>query len=601
MSRDDAKRFGQRQKLRVRRLVHRQKKQVEDAAASADDSIDRLVFRRAENLYRVRRFVASWVVLTLFIGFGSVWQVRGLDTHYLELVPTTGGVYREGTIGAFTNTNPLFAVTNVDVSVSRLVFSGLFMIGPDGELTPDLATDIASDERGVQYTVSLRDDVLWHDGEPFTAEDVVFTYETIKNPDVNSPLSPSWRDVSIAAPDDFTVVFTIPDTLSSFIYSLTNGIVPEHRLADVDAGDMRTYTFNTVDPIGTGPFVYDQVEVIGSDLENRQEKVTLEAYDDYHRGDVSIDGVVMRTYRDERSMIEAFEQQQITAMVGLNSVPDSLPDDDTIRSYSVPLRSAVMAFFNTSTDLLSDPNVRQALISATNTDGLRQRVNYPLIKVDSPFLKSHFSYDEERVQLPPSIDETNRLLDEAGWLLGNDGYRYKDGNRLTISIVSQSLAEYSTIITGLQEQWLSAGINLEATLQPEADVQSGVIVSHDYEILLYGIAIGPDPDVFAFWHSSQADPRLRTRLNLSEYSSETADLSLEAGRTRIDENLRSVKYQDFLDSWRDDVPAIALYQPRFLLVTRGNIDGYPEGQFNNPSDRFYTVDQWRIRREKAVQ
>jgi peptide/nickel transport system substrate-binding protein len=135
-------------------------------------------------------------------------------------------------------------------------------------------------------------------------------------------------------------------------------------------------------------------------------------------------------------------------------------------------------------------------------------------------------------------------------------------------------------------------------LQPEQDIQSGAIAQHDYDVLLYGIALGPDPDVFAFWHSSQADPRQPTRLNLSEYRSKVADEALEGGRTRLNADLRRVKYQPFLKSWRTDAPAVALYQPRFLFVTQGTFEGFVSGQFSNATDRFNSVADWKIRSEK---
>ena len=596
----DAQSFYHQLRLKIRRKIRTKKRQLEDAALQTDDSINRLVFRRFENLYHVRRFVFAWVLLTFFIGFGSIWQVRGLDKYYLEALPANGGVYREGVLGTFTNASPLFAVTNVDVAVSRLIFPGLFKIAPNGNLESDLATGFSVDEKGLVYTVTLRSDVLWHDGQRMSADDVVFTYNTIKNSDVNSPLNSSWQDVQVKKIDDYTVAFTLPNVLSSFKYSLTNGIVPEHVLKAVEPGTLRTSLFNTVNPIGTGPFKYEKVEVIGVDPDKRQEKLTLTANDRYYKGDVSLDGIVIRTYRDEESLVKDFDDRLITSMVGLSDLPENLPKDATLQSYSTPLRSAVMVFFNTSGPVLADQKVREALIKATSTDEVRNSLPYQLVEVDSPFLKSHFAYNDSKTQYDTDQEAAKKLLDDAGWVLKDDGFRYKNDQRLTLHIVSQSIAEYSTAVQHLQEQWSKVGIDLKASLQTEENVQSTVIASHNYEVLLYGIAIGPDPDVFAFWHSSQSDQSLRTRLNLSEYRSDAADTSLEAGRTRIDENLRRVKYEPFLDAWRKDVPAIALYQPRFLVVTRGSIENYPNGQFNGPSDRFYSVERWQIRREKSI-
>lgn len=597
---DAAKRNYHRLKMKVRRNVRRQKKQVEEITVQADNSLDQHLFRRVSRLKHVRRFVATWTVLVLFIGFGAVWQVRGLDQFYLELVPSSGGTYREGMLGTFTTANPLFAVGGADVAVSRLVFNGLFRLSPDGVLEPDLATGYTVDTNGITYTVSLRQDVMWHDGTPFTASDVVFTYDSIKNIEVKSPLFSGWNAIQVVETSPYTVEFRLPNTLSSFAYSLTNGIVPKHSLEMVAVQDLRTSTFNSVQPIGTGPFVYKSVEVLGDGIDERREKVTLERNDAYFGTVPHIDDVSIRTFRDEESMIDAFEKKELTAMVGLQSLSDTLISDETVRMISTPLSSQVLIFLNNSVPQLNDVRVRRALQRATDTVDLRQRIGYELIESDSPFLKSHFTYDPSKVQTPFDFVESERLLDEAGWIKADDGIRHKDGAPLRLRLVSQSLTEYATVVQGIQEQWKKIGVEVEAILQPEEDVQSGAIVSHDYDVLLYGISLGPDPDIFAYWHSSQADPRVKSRLNLSEYSSTTADSALESGRTRVDNALRKLKYQPFLDAWLADVPAIALYQPRFLFVVRGTLEGYHSGQFLSASDRFYSVSDWQIRRDKKI-
>ncbi len=595
---DDAKGKYRRLKLRWRRKMRKQKRQVEDITLQADDSIDKLVFKRFDRLVNVRRFVLTWIFLLLFIGFGSVWQVRGLDKFYLTSTPSNGGVYREGLLGNFTTANPIFATGTADVAVSKLVFSGLFKISPNKTLEPDLATDYEIDEKGLTYTVNLKQNVVWHDGEPFNSEDVVFTYELIKNPNVKSPLGSSWDDVKVTADGDYKVIFSLPSSLGSFKYSLTNGIVPEHILSGVDPADLRSAHFNSINPVGTGPFTYKNVKVIGSNAESRTEKITLEANEEYYNNGPLIDGAVIRTYKNEEQMQAAFDDREILSMVGLQTYSSDGQDD--VEVYSTPLSNAVMLFLNNSSNVLNDKNIRQALAHASNTEELIKRIEYQLIEVNSPFLKSHFAYDEEKTQFGHDKAAAVKLLDDSGWKLANDGFRYKDGKKLTLKLVSQSLTEYATIIQGLQQQWGELGVSVDAILQPERDIQAGAIARHEYDVLLYGIALGLDPDVFAFWHSSQADPRLRSRLNLSEFKNEKADTSLEAGRTRLDNDLRKVKYQEFLDEWKKDVPAIALYQPRFLYVTRDSLEGYNSGQFSDPSDRFYSINEWQVRREKKV-
>ncbi len=591
--------IDRRTQLKARRAIRKQKRQVEAATASADDSIDRLVLKRFSRLLQVKRFVLIWTALVFLLGSGSLWQVRALDKFYLVKSPVAGGIYREGIVGVFTNANPIFATSQVDVSVSKLLFSGLFTVSPSGKVVGDLAKSVVIDDTGEKYTVELREDVFWHDGERFDSKDVVYTYKTIQNPTARSPLLASWRGVKVTAVNDYTVVFELPNVLSSFELALTNGIIPEHKLKDVDLQDIRSASFNTIDAVGTGPFTLRTLEVVGASVETRQERIALNKFDNYHLQTVGLDGVIIRSYRSDEAMRKDFDDQIIQSMVGLSSVEDMVGGDD-VSIKSVPLTSAVMIFLNNSNPILNDKKVRQALVQATDTDEIRKSLNFQPVQVDSPFLKSQFAYNSEITQLPYDIDSAKRLLDETGWILNSKNQREKDGVEMSFRLVSQSLSDYALISQKLQKAWGELGVKVEAILQPEEDIQSGAIARHDYDVLLYGISIGYDPDVFAYWHSSQTDPNAQSQLNLSEYKSEVADAALEAGRTRIDQDLRKVKYEPFLKAWRDDAPAIALYQPRFTMVVSGTLEGFGGGQFLKASDRFNTITDWKIRNAEVI-
>jgi peptide/nickel transport system substrate-binding protein len=592
--------FDRRTQLKARRALRKQRRQMEAVTNQADDDIERLFLKRFSRLLAVRRFVLLWFSLVLLLGVGALWQVSGLDKFYLTTAPVSGGIYREGVIGVFTNANPLFATSPVDSSVSRLLFSSLFSVNQRGELVGDLAQDITVDEQGKVYTVELRKDVLWHDGEAFTAEDVIFTYKTIQDIEARSPLYASWKDVRITSENEYSVTFALPNVLSSFQYALTNGIVPAHLLAEEDVSSLRSNSFNTVDAVGTGPFTLRTLEVVGTDVESRQERIAMNTNQNYHGLIPGLDGIVMRSYRSEDAMREDFDDQVIQSMVGLTAGLDEVTQDEEVSIKSAPLTSSVMVFLNNSNPILNDVKVRQALVHATDVTAVRDTLNFQPVKSDSPFLKSQFSYDSDVVQLPFNVERAKKLLDEAGWREQPDGIRVKDKVPLKIRLVSQSLSEYSAITKVLQQNWSDVGVDVEAVLQPETDIQSGAIARHDYDVLLYGISIGYDPDVFAYWHSSQTDPNAQTQLNLSEYKSDIADDALEAGRTRIDEDLRKIKYKPFLEAWRTDAPAIALYQPRFVMVVRGTFEGFESGQLLNATDRFNSIANWKIRNDQVV-
>ena len=587
-------------RLKARRLVRKQKRQAEALAVQADDDINRLFLKRFSRLFAVRRFVIVWTLLVFMLGAGAMWQVRGMDVYYLTTSPVSGGVYREGIVGAFTNANPLFATSSVDASVSRLLFSGLFKVSPNGDVVNDLATDLQIDDQAKVYTVSLRNDVTWHDGEPFDADDVLFTYNAIKNPAVRSPLRSSWRGVEVTKVDQYTIQFELPNALSSFRLALVNGIVPEHILSEEDPEDLRSASFNTIEAIGTGPFTLRTLEVDGIDADTRQERIALARNDTFHDVVPGLDSVVIRAYRTEDAMLKDFEERIIQSMVGLTSVSETLLEMEDVTLINAPLASSVMVFMNNSVAALSDAKVRQALSYATDVEDIQSSLGFRAVPSNSPFLRSQFAYDPDIVQVGFDVEKANQLLDEAGWVRGEDGMRTKDGQPLRLRLVSQSLSEYAVIAQRIQEDWDVVGVRVEAILQPEEDIQAGAIARHDYDVLLYGISIGYDPDVFAYWHSSQADPNSPTRLNLSEYKNDIADEALEAGRTRVDEELRKVKYTPFLAVWRDEAPAVALYQPRFLMVVRGTFEGFENGQLSSATDRYWSISDWRVRNAQVV-
>lgn len=580
-------------KLRFRRRLRLRKRQVEELGGLAEQQLEKNFFRRLERLVDVRRFVISWFVLLGLLAGILVVQIRDLGGYYQTPQPVPGGTYTEGILGSFTNANPIYAVSPVDSAVSHLVFAGLFKYDDKNHLVGDLARDMTMDESGHKYTVKLRPSLTWHDGKPLTADDVVFTYKTIQSPDAQSPLNSGWQGIEIDKVDPWTVRFTLPNELSSFPYSLTTGIIPMHILKDVSVESLRTANFNTHKPIGAGPFAWNALEVQGGTPQDRQEHIELKPFANYHAGKPKLDRFVVRSFRDHDALVASFKKQEVSAMVGLNQLPADL-HKTAVRTYSIPLTAAVMSFFRTSEGVLADATVRQALVRATDTMSILESLDYPTQLVREPFLQGQVGYNPAFVQ--PSFNKAtaNALLESAGWHKGENGIRRKGKSVLNFRLYAQNGGDYAHVARQLVKQWRAVGVDVELVLQNNADFQS-TLTYHSYDALLYGISIGTDPDVFAYWDSSQADVRSAQRLNFSEYKSSTADASLQAGRSRSDATLRSIKYQPFLQAWQKDAPAVGLYQPRFLYVTRMKVYGLDEHPINSDTDRYTNVHNWMIR------
>ncbi len=585
-------------KLKLRRRYKFRKRQVEGIGTNAEENIEKLFFKRLPRLGDVRRFVLSWLVLFLLLIGGVVAQTRSLERHYQTSGPIPGGVFTEGILGAFTNANPMFATGSVDNAVSRLIFSGLMRYDAQNRLVQDLAERYEVDETASKYTFVLRDDIFWHDGKPVTAQDVLFTFKTIQNPDAKSPLLSSWRGIVIESPDAKTVVFTLPNALTAFPHSLTTGIVPKHLLENVEISQLRSIRFNTVSPVGSGPFMWGSIEVKGGNPDDREEQIGLLPNDKFYRGKPKLQQFIIRTFRNENGLTSSLKNQEINAAAGIETKPDDI--DAAIQDFSVPLTSQVMAFFNNTHEILADIKVRQALVQAIDQNAIITSLGYPVIPARSPLLMTHLGYDKALVQNSFNKVEAERLLDEAGWVRSAGGFRQKDGKPLSLRLYSQATSEYTYVTGELQKQWAAIGVDVQVLLQSAQDLQQVTVAQHNYDILLYGISLGKDPDVFAYWHSSQATLITGGSLNFSEYQSTVADKALEAGRTRAGDELRAIKYKPFLEAWKTDAPALALYQPRILYLTRTPITNFEPRTLNAPSERYANVENWMIRVGKTV-
>ncbi len=589
-------------KLRFRRQLRMQKLQVEELGVQAEQRLEDDFFKRLERLGVVKRFVSTWLLLVVLLIGIVVAQIRSLSSYYQVQAAAPGGTYTEGVLGAFTNANPIYATGLVDTTVSELLFAGLLTYDQQNQLTGDLAESWTVNDARTTYTVKLRPSLTWHDGQKLTASDVVFTYKVIQNPDARSPLFNSWAGINVDAPDDRTIIFTLPNPLASFPYSLTTGIVPAHILGTVPMTNMRSVSFNSTQPVGAGPFQWQALELSGGTADRRQEKIALKAFADYHAGKPKLNGFVVQTFRDIDQMIKSFGDQAISGMAGLTQVPNGLQDDSTVRIYNLPLTAAVMTFFRTQDTVLADVHVRQALVLATDTRSILDSLPYPTRPVRQALLGGQAAADTKYDQAAYNPEAAAKMLDEAGWAIGANGMRIKANTPLTFSLFFLDSPEYASVAAQLAKQWRAVGVDVKLAPQKDVDFKSTLSDAqlsgiYKYDALLYGVSIGVDPDVYVYWHSSQLSLQSAVRLNFSQYHSGAADAGLEAGRTRLDPALRAIKYQPFLQAWQADAPALGLYQPRFLYITRGPVYGLSEASINTDAGRLTNVSNWQIRKE----
>lgn len=586
-------------RLRFRRRLRKGQQQVEDFSVQAEQQIEQHFFKRFNRLASVKRFVAGWLTLLVLLIGGLVAQNILLSGYYQTLQAVPGGIYTEGVLGTFSTANPLYATTDVDNTVARLVFAGLFTYDNHNKLVGDLAESYTVSPKGNSYVVKLKPNLKWQDGRPLTSADVVFTYQLIQNPDAKSPLQSSWQGVDISAPNPHTVVFNLPDPLASFPYNMTNGIVPKHLLEKVDIADLRTTDFNTINPVGAGPFAWQSIQVTGDDPSTAEEQIGLVPFKDYQGGAPKLQRFVVHAYASPQKLASDFKAKKLNGATGLDNEYSKLKDKAGVQTNNFILSAATMVFFKTTSGVLSDVSVRKALVQAADVPQIVSQLGYPTHLVREALLQGQLAYDYRYQQPTHNLNAAQKMLVAKGWKLDKDGYMTKAGQRLSFNLAVADTPEYRSVTQTLKDQWRKLGVELQIQYLNQSDFQDK-LSSHSYDAILYGISIGVDPDVFVYWDSSQADVRAANQLNLSEYKNAVADASLEAGRTRVLPALRIIKYEPFLKVWQRDAPALGLYQPRMLYLTNGNVDGLEEHVLNTATDRFNNVQNWQVRQAKVT-
>ncbi len=584
---------------RIRRFSRTWLRRTSGGLTAAGEDVEQNLLKRLNRLPAVRRFVFAWLGLFVLVIGVVLAQIQALSGYYQNRQPVPGGIYTEGVLGTFSNANPLYAASEADQAVSHLIFAGLFTYDVHNKLVGDLAKDYSVDTTGKIYTVHLRHGLTWQDGQPLTAADVAFTYKVIENPDASSPLWGSWSGIGVTANDRYTVTFTLPNPLSSFIYGVTNGIVPEHLLGDVPMVGMRSVAFNTRSPVGSGPFAWRDIDVTGDSPDDAEESIGLVPFAGYWRGVPQLKSFVVHAFADRQAMIEAYSRNQLTAMSGLDTLPSSVKKSDAVQ-YSFTLTAETMVFFRTSTGVLKDPAVRQALVAGSDPSQIIKGLGYQTRPVTEPLLAGQLGYDRQYAQKTGNRTAAAASLDSTGWAVnGADGLRSKDGQRLEFTLTINDTPEYTKIAHELQDQWRDLGVTMRINTLDAISFRAA-ISKHTYDAVLYGISIGVDPDVYVYWDGSQNDVRSDNHLNLSEYSAAAANDGLEAGRTRTEPALRIIKYSAFLQQWQQDAPALGLYQPRYLYLSHVPVYGLDASALNAPTDRFNNVSNWMIRTARTT-
>lgn len=547
----------------------------------------------------------GWQVVLVGIGFlvAAAFFAYMASTYTTEFRPAPGGTYVESVGGFPQSLNPLLSYySDADSDVVSLVFSGLTQLTMAGEVEPDLAAGWSVDESGITYTFRLNRNVVWHDGFPFKAEDVVFTTELLQDPDYPGPpdIADLWRAVRVTEVDEYTVQFVLQEPYAPFLDYTTIGILPQHRLEGISAADLSWLDFNRA-PVGTGPFRLTDVEL----GEGHIIAVTLRRFPRYYGRSAYLENVVLRFYATPRA---AFEAYQDGIVEGIARIPSALLGEafaeENLELFSAPTSEMAMIYFNeliTDTLPFADARVRQALTYGLDRQRLVDEVLMgQAVLPGTPLLPGTWAYTTEDVPLyEPDQERAWELLAEAGWRRDSitDTLHNDAGETLALSLVVANGAEDLAVADGVGEQWRSLGISVTVEAVP-ALALSGVLESRVYDAALARLIIPGDPDPYPFWHETQALPGQGQ--NYAGFQHRRISEIVEQARTTVRRDERVALYKEFQQIFMQEVPALPLYVPVYTYALDARVNGAQLGPIMTSGDRFLTVMDWYVLQRRVV-
>lgn len=509
--------------------------------------------------------------------------------------PAEGGIYIEGLVGSMNRLNPLLDYANpADQDVNRLIFSSLIRFDDRGNPRPDLAEAWGVSLDGLTYNITLRSDALWHDGEPLTSADIVFTTQLLSHADMPIPddLRELWQSVEVVAFDEFNLQFRLPEPFAPFMDYLTFGVLPEHLLGGIHPLDLANAPFNLA-PVGSGPYSFEEVFIEQGEIQG----VVLRAFEDYYLERPFIDQVIFRYYPSAEQAYQAYVQGDI---LGISRVTeDLLPqilEDPTLNLYSARLPKLSLVLLNlgnSSVPFFQELEVRQALMHGINRQWIIDKyLEGQAFIADGPILPGSWAYDENLVSIPYDADQAIALLKSAGYTIPAEGgaVRSRDGVSLSFELVHPNTDLHTLIAESIQSDLARIGVAVTLVPVDAQTLLTDYLDPRNYQAALVDLNLtrSPDPDPYPFWHQAEASGGQ----NYSRWDDRRASEYLEQARVSVSQNQRERLYRSFQAHFNRELPALPLYFPVYNYAVSSQVLGVSVGPLYQSSDRLGSINEW---------
>jgi peptide/nickel transport system substrate-binding protein len=504
--------------------------------------------------------------------------------------PASGGTAVEALVGMAGVLNPLFESVDSTRDVDSLVYQGLTTVDAQQNVVGLLASDWTVSQDHLTYTFNIRQGVKWADGQPFSADDVLFTYHVLQDVEYQQPGAEFWRQVGIASGGPGKVVFSLRAPSASFPLALRVGIIAKHIFGGLAPAQIAASPYSGVRAFGTGPFKVGALSNLAITLD-RNPFANPQPY---------LDHLVLRTYpaTDPQSAVRAVGQGVADLVGGLEPQEvDALQGRTDVSVLSARLFTNSFVSMNPDgigKPYFSDSNVRLALVQAVDRQEIVKDVLSGRADADPgpiPVGDWAFSAAAAAVHQYDPVASA-RALDKAGWVIPAGGtLRTKDGVTFKVSLVTSDSFPNRQVADAVSRQLAAVGIEVDVTGVPASQLVQDYLIGHKYQMALAAFDVGPDPDQYSLWHSG-ADAGSLNFAYARGWG--VIDGDLESGRAAIDPQARLAAYIDFQMLMADAAPAIFLYSARYDYAISERVHGVHMNRVIEPSDRFQYVTQWYV-------
>jgi peptide/nickel transport system substrate-binding protein len=512
-----------------------------------------------------------------------------------------GGKIDEGIIGTPRFINPLLASSDADKDLTALIYSGLTKKDSRGEIVPDLAENYTISPDGLTYTFTLHSDAVFHDGTPVTTDDVLYTITEATDPMIKSPKRVNWEGVLVKKIDERTIRFELKKPFAPFLENTTLGILPSHIWKNVPAEEY-SYTDWNVNPIGSGPYKIKSITRKSSGIPGIY---TLLPFKNHLGGVSFVRRLSIHFYANEKELIRALKSGEIDQVNAINpkSARELVDAGYTVQTTTLP-RVFGLYFNYNENKIFTNKKVIRAFDMAINKNAIIESVLAGFGQaIDSP-IPPHLLEDNLLEGTTKTIvssfnpDEARALLASDGWKPGADGVLTKGSGktleRLSFSIATGDSPELRDAVTMIKDNLTAIGAEVEMKVFEIGTLNQNVIRPRKYDALFFGQVVNHESDLMAFWHSSQRnDPGL----NIALYANQKTDKLLESALVTQDESLRNQKFIQFEEEIKRDLPAVFVYSPDFIYITKPEVDGRTLTALAQPQERFINSNEWYIEKD----